>query len=112
MPELVNNKVGSFPGTKLDERTMVWPLDSKNERNLLRMSDEFMASRSKRWRSIERTIIRDKHGLFCSLTAGANFAQTPLEEAFCGVDNIAFDDFMLAARLNYAILGVNLAALR
>jgi hypothetical protein len=44
MPELTNNKVGSLLGIKLEERTMLWPLDSKNLRNLSRISDEFIGS--------------------------------------------------------------------
>ncbi|MCY1233471.1 hypothetical protein D9M72_460150 [compost metagenome] len=46
MPELVNSSVGSFAGTRLDERTTVWPFDSKNCRNLLRMSETFMGWRT------------------------------------------------------------------
>jgi hypothetical protein len=38
MPELVNIKVGSLPGTKELEATTVWPLDSKKSKNVLRMS--------------------------------------------------------------------------
>jgi hypothetical protein len=43
MPLLVSNKVGSLPGTRELERTIVWPLDSKNLRNLSRISDDFMS---------------------------------------------------------------------
>jgi hypothetical protein len=39
---LVNNKVGSLPGPSELERTIVWPFDSKNLRNLSRISDDFM----------------------------------------------------------------------
>ena len=35
-------KVGSLPGTRLEERTTVWALDSKKLRNFSRISDEFM----------------------------------------------------------------------
>jgi hypothetical protein len=38
MPELVNIKVGSLPGTKGLDATTVWPLDAKKSRKLLRMS--------------------------------------------------------------------------
>src|SRR5687768_4616033 len=37
MPELVNNKVGSLPGTSGAEGTMVWPLLRKNSRKSLRI---------------------------------------------------------------------------
>ncbi|MET0654567.1 MAG: hypothetical protein ABWX88_01305 [Pseudoxanthomonas sp.] len=37
MPELVNNKVGSLPGTKGADGTMVWPLPRKNSRKSLRI---------------------------------------------------------------------------
>ena len=43
MPELVKSSVGSLPGTRLDERTIVWPFDSKNLRNFSRISAAFMA---------------------------------------------------------------------
>ena len=43
MPELVKSSVGSLPGTRLDERTIVWPFDSKNFRNFSRISAAFMA---------------------------------------------------------------------
>lgn len=43
MPEFVNISVGSLPGTRLDERTIVWPFDSKNLRNFSRISAAFMA---------------------------------------------------------------------
>ncbi|MNL57898.1 hypothetical protein D3C87_1814930 [compost metagenome] len=46
MPELVNSSVGSFAGTRLDERTTEWPFDSKYCRNLLRMSETFMLYRA------------------------------------------------------------------
>jgi hypothetical protein len=38
MPELVNIKVGSLPGTKGLEATTVWPLAAKKSRKLCRMS--------------------------------------------------------------------------
>jgi hypothetical protein len=38
MPELVNIKVGSLPGTKGLDATTVWPLDAKKSRKVLRMS--------------------------------------------------------------------------
>src|ERR1700712_1214942 len=43
MPLLVNNIVGSLPGTSGLERTIVWPLDSKNLRNFSRISVDFMS---------------------------------------------------------------------
>ena len=39
MPELVNIKVGSLPGTRGLDATTVWPLDSKKSRKVLRMSE-------------------------------------------------------------------------
>src|SRR5690349_4672357 len=42
MPELVKSSVGSLPGTRLDERTIVWPFDSKNLRNFSRISAAFI----------------------------------------------------------------------
>jgi hypothetical protein len=39
MPELVNIKVGSLPGTNGLEATTVCPLDSKKSKNDLRMSE-------------------------------------------------------------------------
>jgi hypothetical protein len=42
MPELVNSMVGSLPGTSGLDRTIVWPLDSKKDRNLERISADFM----------------------------------------------------------------------
>jgi hypothetical protein len=38
MPELVNISVGSLPGTRGLDSTMVCPLDAKKSRKLLRMS--------------------------------------------------------------------------
>ena len=38
MPELVNIKVGSLPGTKGLDATTVWPLEAKKSRKVLRMS--------------------------------------------------------------------------
>src|SRR5690606_35109852 len=37
MPELVNSRVGSLPGTSGADGTMVWPLPLKNSRKSLRM---------------------------------------------------------------------------
>src|SRR5690606_17971200 len=37
MPEMVNSRVGSFPGTRGAEGTMVWPLPRKNSRKSLRI---------------------------------------------------------------------------
>ena len=42
MPALVNNSVGSSPGTTGLEATMVCPLDSKNFRNVERISEAFI----------------------------------------------------------------------
>ena len=39
MPELVNIKVGSLPGTKGLDATTVCPLDSKKSKKVLRMSE-------------------------------------------------------------------------
>jgi hypothetical protein len=39
MPELVNIRVGSLPGTKGLDATTVWPLDSKKSKKVLRMSE-------------------------------------------------------------------------
>jgi len=44
MPELVNIKVGSLPGTKGLDATTVWPLDSKKSRKVLRMSETEMGA--------------------------------------------------------------------
>jgi hypothetical protein len=38
MPELVNMRVGSLPGTKGLDATTVWPLAAKKSKNDLRMS--------------------------------------------------------------------------
>ena len=38
MPELVNIKVGSLPGTKGLEGTTVWPLEAKKSRKMRRVS--------------------------------------------------------------------------
>jgi hypothetical protein len=37
MPELVNSRVGSLPGTSGADGTMVWPLPLKNSRKSLRI---------------------------------------------------------------------------
>jgi hypothetical protein len=42
MPELVNNRVGSLLSTKGADGTILWPLLSKNSRNLLRICRESM----------------------------------------------------------------------
>ena len=39
MPELVNIRVGSLPGTNGADGTMVWPLDAKNSRKSRRISE-------------------------------------------------------------------------
>ena len=38
MPELTNISVGSLPGTKELDATMVWPLEAKKSRKVLRIS--------------------------------------------------------------------------
>jgi hypothetical protein len=42
MPELVNSRVGSLPGTSGLEATTAWPFDLKYSRKLERMSLDFM----------------------------------------------------------------------
>jgi len=37
MPELVNSRVGSLPGTRGADGTMVWPFPLKNSRKSLRI---------------------------------------------------------------------------
>src|SRR3546814_13945669 len=39
MPELVNSRVGSLPGTSGADGTMVWPRSAKNSRKTRRMSE-------------------------------------------------------------------------
>src|SRR3546814_16227543 len=39
MPELVNSRVGSLPGTSGADGTMVWPRAEKNSRTSRRMSE-------------------------------------------------------------------------
>src|ERR1700712_5224402 len=41
MPALVNSRVGSSPGTTGLDGTIVWPFDSKNLRNVDRISADF-----------------------------------------------------------------------
>ncbi|MNI54504.1 hypothetical protein D3C73_1094020 [compost metagenome] len=54
MPELVNSRVGSLPGTSGADGTMVWPLPLKNSRKSLRiwdvvnLADAFMGAGSLR----------------------------------------------------------------
>src|SRR5476649_391398 len=47
MPEFTNNSVGSLPGTKGLDATTAWPFCSKNSRNLLRISADFMVARER-----------------------------------------------------------------
>src|SRR5262245_46021672 len=42
IPALVNSSVGSSPGTTGELGTTWWPLDSKNDRNVARISAAFM----------------------------------------------------------------------
>src|SRR5471032_2576676 len=46
MPAFVKSSVGSSPGTTGDEATMVWPLASKNFRNVERISAAFIPALS------------------------------------------------------------------
>jgi hypothetical protein len=45
IPELVKSSVGSFAGTSGLEATTAWPRSSKNFRNFVLISDDFMNSR-------------------------------------------------------------------
>src|SRR6187402_682487 len=45
MPELVNNRVGSFDGTSDADGTMVWSLERKKSRKVERISAVFMSYR-------------------------------------------------------------------
>src|SRR5215218_2747816 len=46
IPAFVNSSVGSSPGTTGLEATIAWPFDSKNFRNVERISEAFIGCRS------------------------------------------------------------------
>src|SRR3954462_14537711 len=50
MPAFVNSKVGSSPGTTGLDGTTVWPFDSKNFRNVERISEAFIVDAAPRAR--------------------------------------------------------------
>jgi hypothetical protein len=75
MPELVNIRVGSLPGTRGLDATTVWPLDSKKSRKVLRMSETEMGA----WLMVIRAFSATGHYRFeAGPFSGSHMTSRPL----------------------------------